>query len=133
MQVERRGRPRRDDVQRSGHDASADPPRVRGSRQPVQLDTLAASTHPPMIRDIRHVASRMALQIGLEGATMSDDTTKAAVDGKLVRLAEGHEVREWCKSLGCTEAQLRESVQAVGNAPENVREFLKTLTRRGVF
>ena len=32
---------------------------------------------------------------------------------------------------GLTGAQLRESVQAVGIPPENVREFLKPLSARG--
>jgi len=42
-------------------------------------------------------------------------------------------VRYWCDSLGCTEAQLRESIQAVGDSPASVRDFLKTLTQRGLF
>ena len=50
-----------------------------------------------------------------------------------VEIADGNEVRYWCESLGCTETQLRESVQAVGSSPERVREFLKTLSARGVF
>ena len=64
---------------------------------------------------------------------MSNYTTATGHDSTIVEIADGNEVRYWCESLGCTEAQLRESVQAVGSSPENVREFLKTLSARGVF
>ena len=64
---------------------------------------------------------------------MSSYTTATGHDLKIVEIADGNEVRYWCESLGCTEAQLRESVQAVGSSPENVREFLKTLSARGAF
>ena len=64
---------------------------------------------------------------------MSDYTTATGHDTTMVQIADGNEVRYWCHSLGCTEAQLRESVEAVGNSPDNVRAFLETLTRRGVF
>ena len=50
-----------------------------------------------------------------------------------VQVADGNQVRYWCDSLGCTEAQLRESIQAVGESPASVRDFLKTLTQRGLF
>jgi hypothetical protein len=33
-------------------------------------------------------------------------------------------VLSWTKSLGCTEAQLREAVAAVGNSAEAVRVYL---------
>ena len=56
---------------------------------------------------------------------MSSYTTATGHDSKIVEIADGNEVRYWCESLGCTEAQLRESVQAVGSSPEKVREFLK--------
>ena len=64
---------------------------------------------------------------------MSDYMTATGHDPTTVQIADGNQVRYWCDSLGCTEAQLRESVQAVGNSPANVRDFLKTLTRRGLF
>ena len=64
---------------------------------------------------------------------MSSYTTATGHDSKIVEIADGNEVRYWCESLGCTEAQLRESVQAVGSSPEKVREFLKMLSARGVF
>jgi hypothetical protein len=67
------------------------------------------------------------------GTDMSDYTTATGHDTTRVQIAEGNQVRYWCDSLGCTEAQLRESVEAVGESPANVRDFLKTLTQRGLF
>ena len=64
---------------------------------------------------------------------MSDYTTATGHDETKVQIADGNQLRYWCHSLGCTEAQLRESVQAVGDSPVNVRDFLKTLTERGLF
>jgi len=56
---------------------------------------------------------------------MSDDTTKTGHDRKLISLEQEHELRDWTKSLGCTEAELRAAVKAVGNSAEKVREFLR--------
>ena len=64
---------------------------------------------------------------------MSDYATATGHDATLVQIADANQVRYWCDCLDCTEAQLRESVQAVGNSPDNVRDFLKTLTQRGLF
>ena len=68
-----------------------------------------------------------------KGAMMSDYTTATGHDTSIVEIAAGNEVRYWCEALGCTEAQLRESVQAVGNSPEHVRAYLQALSQRGVF
>jgi len=64
---------------------------------------------------------------------MSDYTTSTGHDTTTVEIAAGNEVRYWCEALGCTEAQLRESVIAVGNSPGNVRAYLAVLSQRGVF
>ena len=64
---------------------------------------------------------------------MSDYRTATGHDSEVVETANGNQIRYWCHSLGCTEAQLRESVQAVGHSPAEVRDFLKGLTQRGVF
>ncbi len=64
---------------------------------------------------------------------MSDYATATGHDSTIVETAEGNQVRYWCDSLGCTEAQLREAVRAVGNSPSDVRDFLETLSQRGVF
>lgn len=64
---------------------------------------------------------------------MDHYTTATGHDATIVATADGNEVRYWCELLGCTEAQLRESVQAVGTSPADVRKFLETLSARGVF
>ena len=46
------------------------------------------------------------------------------MDRKLIALSEPYEVRDWCKSLGCTEAQLRAAVSVVGNSAAKVRAYL---------
>ena len=55
---------------------------------------------------------------------MSDDKTKTGQDRKLISLKEDYEVRDWCKSLGCTPEQLRAAVKAVGNSADAVRKHL---------
>jgi len=57
---------------------------------------------------------------------MADDPTKTGHDRKLIALGEEHEVRSWMQALQCTEAQLRQAVQAVGNSAGRVREYLRT-------
>ena len=64
---------------------------------------------------------------------MSDYRTATGHDSEIVEIAEGNQIRYWCHSLRCTEAQLLESVQAVGHSPADVRQFLKDLSQRGVF
>lgn len=56
---------------------------------------------------------------------MSDDTTKTAHDRKLIAMTEPYEVREWCKSLGCTKEELERAVKAVGHSADKVREYVK--------
>ena len=55
---------------------------------------------------------------------MADDKKQTAQDRKLISLEEDYEVRDWTTSLGCTPAQLREGVKAVGNSAEKVRAYL---------
>lgn len=55
---------------------------------------------------------------------MSDDKSKTGNDRKLISLNEDYEVRDWTKSLGCTEQQLRDAVKAVGNSADKVKEYL---------
>jgi hypothetical protein len=64
---------------------------------------------------------------------MSDYTTATGHDSEIVEITDPNQIRYWCHSLGCTEAQLRESVQAVGHSPGEVRQFLHDLSQRGVF
>ena len=65
--------------------------------------------------------------------TMSNYSTATGHDTEVVEIRDGNQVRYWCESLGCTEAQLREAVQAVGPLPAEVRRFLTDLSSRGVF
>ena len=55
---------------------------------------------------------------------MADNTRGTAQDRKLISLSEDYEVRDWCKSLGVSEQELRDAVKAVGNRAEDVRRHL---------
>lgn len=57
---------------------------------------------------------------------MADDKTKVGgQDRSRINLNEDYEVRDWTKSLGVTEDQLRRAVAAVGDRADKVREYLK--------
>jgi hypothetical protein len=60
---------------------------------------------------------------------MSDDKSKTGQDRKLIALTEPYEVRDWCKSLGCTKEDLETAVKAVGHSADKVREYLKSKSR----
>jgi hypothetical protein len=64
---------------------------------------------------------------------MSNYQTATGHDTHVVEIRDGNQVRYWCEVLGCTEAQLREAVQAAGPLPSEVRRFLTDLSSRGVF
>lgn len=56
---------------------------------------------------------------------MADDKTKVGgQDRKRINLSEDYEVRDWCKALGVTEAELREAVAAAGDQEPAVRDYL---------
>jgi hypothetical protein len=56
---------------------------------------------------------------------MADDKTKAGGQGRnRINLNQDYEVRDWAKSLGVTEDELRKAV-AVGNQADKVRAYLK--------
>ena len=55
---------------------------------------------------------------------MTDNTKETALDRKLISLKEDYEVRDWCKSLGCTPEQLRAAVKAAGPSAAAVRQHL---------
>ena len=57
---------------------------------------------------------------------MSDDTNKTGQDRQRIALHEDYEVRDWTKSLGCSEAELRKAVAAVGDRADAVREYLRS-------
>jgi hypothetical protein len=63
----------------------------------------------------------------------SDDTRNPGrPDRDRINLEQDYEVRDWTRSLGVTENELRKAVQAVGNTASKVREYLhKEGTRLG--
>ena len=56
---------------------------------------------------------------------MPDDPNETGSDRKFISLEQEHEVRDWARSLGCTEDRLREAVRAVGHSAAEVRLYLK--------
>lgn len=57
---------------------------------------------------------------------MADDKNEVGVpDRTRINLSEDYEVRDWTKSLGVSEDELREAVDAVGNSADKVREYLQ--------
>ena len=64
---------------------------------------------------------------------MSDYRTATGHNREVVEIADGNQIRYWCHSLRCTEAQLRESVRAVGTSPTEVGKFLRKMDQRDAF
>lgn len=60
-----------------------------------------------------------------EQDTADDKTKVGGQDRKRINLNEDYEVRDWTKSLGVTEEQLRKAVEVVGDQADKVREHLK--------
>ena len=57
---------------------------------------------------------------------MGDDTKNTgSPDRDRISLSEDYEVRDWARSLGISEEELRGAVKAVGNSADKVREYLK--------
>lgn len=57
---------------------------------------------------------------------MADDKNSiGSPDRDRISLSEEYEVRDWTKSLGVSEDELREAVDAVGNSADAVRAYLK--------
>lgn len=52
-------------------------------------------------------------------------TKKIPQDASKVNVNEPYEVVYWCKKFGCTEAQLRAAVKAVGTKASAVQTHLK--------
>ena len=50
---------------------------------------------------------------------------KIPQDASKVNVNESYEVIYWCKKFGCTEAQLKTAVKAVGTNAANVQTHLK--------
>ena len=56
---------------------------------------------------------------------IDDKNSIGSPDRDRISLSEDYEVRDWTKSLGVSEDELREAVDAVGNHADKVREYLK--------
>ena len=57
---------------------------------------------------------------------MADDKNQVgAADRSRISLSEDYEVRDWTASLGVSEQELRQAVDAVGNSADAVRAYLK--------
>ncbi len=57
---------------------------------------------------------------------MSDDKKQTgAPDRDRISLSEDYEIRDWTASLGVSEQELREALDAVGNTADAVRAYLK--------
>ena len=62
---------------------------------------------------------------------MADNMTKrAASDRARINLNQDYERRDWAKSLGVDEHELRNAVSAVGDSAEKVREYLSRRSPR---
>ena len=58
---------------------------------------------------------------------MSDDKSKSGgQDRERINVHQDYELRDWSKSLGVSPEKLKEAVQAVGDRPDKVREYLKS-------
>lgn len=55
---------------------------------------------------------------------MSDDPTKTGQDRQLISLEQPHEVRDWSRSMKCSEDELRQAVKVVGHSADAVRAYL---------
>lgn len=49
---------------------------------------------------------------------------KGSPDNKRIDVGDRNEVRNWSKSLGCTQADLKKAVSAVGTSAAAVRKYL---------
>lgn len=57
---------------------------------------------------------------------MTDNKDKrGSPDNKRIDVNDENEVRNWCKSFGCTPAELKAAVKAVGTSAAAVRAKLK--------
>ena len=62
----------------------------------------------------------------MEAGMADGKTNTGSPDRDRIGLSEVDEVRDWCESLGCTDAELRAALTAVGNIPDRVREYLRS-------
>jgi hypothetical protein len=53
-----------------------------------------------------------------------DKSQRGSPDNQRISLTQDYEVRDWCKSLGVSEQELRAVVEKVGNSADAVRREL---------
>ena len=62
---------------------------------------------------------------------MSDDKAdRGAQDRARINVNQDYEVRDWAKSLGVSEHDLRNAVQTVGDRADKVKEYLEHRKQR---
>jgi hypothetical protein len=60
----------------------------------------------------------------LTESIMDDKTKTHPLDNKRIDVHDANEVRNWTRSLGCTESELKNAVKAVGTSGAKVRVYL---------
>jgi hypothetical protein len=55
----------------------------------------------------------------------ADRPLRTAPPGAMIAMSEPYEIRDWCKSLGCSKHELEVAVARVGPSVARVREFLR--------
>lgn len=75
-------------------------------------------------------AAKKAATVAKKAPAKKAAAKKSSMDRKLIALTEPYEVRDWCKSLACSEAELKAAVAAVGSSAEKVRAHLKAKAGR---
>jgi len=55
---------------------------------------------------------------------MTVQTNDQAADRLKINVRDAWELRWWCRQFGCTEAQLKQAIEAIGAIAGNVRKHL---------
>jgi hypothetical protein len=55
---------------------------------------------------------------------MTVQTNEQAADRLKINVRDAWELRWWCRQFGCTEAQLKAAIDAMGAIAGNVRKYL---------
>jgi Protein of unknown function (DUF3606) len=86
----------------------------------------ASTTVGKVAKKVSTPAKKAAKKVAAKKSVAAKRSTPGtSMDRKLIALSQPHEVRDWCKSMGCTEAQLKDAVAAVGNSAAKVRAHLR--------
>lgn len=77
-----------------------------------------------LIKDLQELAAKEKAVVDKGCAVPEDPNKVSGDDRKIISLEREQEMRDWARSLGCTEQELRETMQVVGNSVDEVRRFL---------